>query len=76
MQTTYKNFVCFQKINFEVELNRSEKKLLQDVNFETIKKKNAVVQMGGGSPIMRAFLMIFHKIHDPCKFVKMKCFCN
>ena len=47
--------MSFQKINFEVELKRSEKKLLQDVNFETIKKKNAVVQMGGGSPIMQAF---------------------
>ena len=75
MQTTKISW-AFRKLILRWSWIGAKKKLLQDVNFETIKKKNAVVQMGGGSPIMQGFLIILHKIHDPCKFVKMKCFRN
>ena len=51
MQTTKISW-AFRKLILRWSWIGVKKKLLQDVNFETIKKKNAVVQMGGGSPIM------------------------
>ena len=51
MQTSQFSW-AFRKLILRWSWIEAEKKLLQDVNFETIKKKNAVVQMGGGSLIM------------------------